>query len=482
MPSTPDENVFDSVQWDTIAIPQSPTQADDPESAFRPIASPSSGPQSLPPPTSVPAEASSSSNSPHRTGVWGSNWVEARIMDYKIEGGKDKYVTYGLRVKTNLPTFTTTDAKVRRRFQDFVFLHDNLAKDFPACIVPPLPDKHRIEYLPGRDRFGPEFLEKRIEDLQRFISRLTRHPTLRRSTLFASFLEATDWNIRMHKHLANPPNPEAPSSILESISDSIVNLTSGKVRKPDERFEEMRGEVERFEYGLAGVNKGAGRLKGRTGDLASDYNDFAQSIKELAYLESGITEPLVRFADRMTEFSNVLRHVSTTPLPPFISHLESLLHYSQTHRALLALRDQKQLDSEILSEYLTSVVLERDRLSSLVENGGVPPGGPVGIGTYLKDRVDALRGKDDIASRRERMKRLDGRIKELQEAVVSAVDTSNAFSDETLREHENFELDKKEEMKEVLGEFADAQIEMYQKAMDDWDKVIPILNHIRVDI
>lgn len=60
---------------------------------------------------------------------------------------------------------------------------------------------------------------------------------------------------------------------------------------------------------------------------------------------------------------------------------------------------------------------------------------------------------------------------QLQDAVVSAVETSTAFSDETLREHDNFELDKKEEMKEVLGEFADAQIEMYQKAMDDWDKV-----------
>lgn len=95
-----------------------------------------------------------------------------------------------------------------------------------------------------------------------------------------------------------------------------------------------------------------------------------------------------------------------------ISHLHSLLLYSQTHRSLLALRDQKQLDSEILSEYLTSVVLERDRLAALVESGGIP-GGEVGLGTYFRDRVEKLRGRDDIGSRRERMKRLDGRIKEV---------------------------------------------------------------------
>lgn len=48
-------------------------------------------------------------------------------------------------------------------------------------------------------------------------------------------------------------------------------------------------------------------------DLASDYTDFAQSIKELAYLESGITDPLNKFADRMIEFASVLKHVVSPP-------------------------------------------------------------------------------------------------------------------------------------------------------------------------
>lgn len=33
---------------------------------------------------------------------------------------------------------------MRRRFQDFAFLHDHLLKSFPACIIPPIPDKHRL--------------------------------------------------------------------------------------------------------------------------------------------------------------------------------------------------------------------------------------------------------------------------------------------------------------------------------------------------
>jgi hypothetical protein len=40
--------------------------------------------------------------------------------------------------------YQTGTFATRRRFQDFVFLRDHLSKDFPACVVPPLPDKHRL--------------------------------------------------------------------------------------------------------------------------------------------------------------------------------------------------------------------------------------------------------------------------------------------------------------------------------------------------
>jgi sorting nexin-4 len=33
---------------------------------------------------------------------------------------------------------------VRRRYQDFVWLHTTLSLEYPACIVPPLPEKHRL--------------------------------------------------------------------------------------------------------------------------------------------------------------------------------------------------------------------------------------------------------------------------------------------------------------------------------------------------
>lgn len=46
-----------------------------------------------------------------------------------------------------------------------------------------------------------------------------------------------------------------------------------------------------------------------TTDLAQDYVDLAASYQGLGYLESGITEPLNRFAEKMLDFSTLLKEL-----------------------------------------------------------------------------------------------------------------------------------------------------------------------------
>lgn len=51
---------------------------------------------------------------------------------------------------------------------------------------------------------------------------------------------------------------------------------------------------------------------------------------------------------------------------------------------------------------------------------------------------------------------------QLQDAVTTAHETSDAFSDETLREQKTFQHAKDAEMKEMLSNLADGEIEFYQ--------------------
>ncbi len=96
----------------------------------------------------------------------------------------------------------------------------------------------------------------------------------------------------------------------------------------------MGEALERYEEGLGGVERLVGRGKNRVDgeftrspqtefelvkgvglthhvDLAQDYQDMAGAYQGLGYLESGITEPLNRFAEKMLDFSALLKHMAS---------------------------------------------------------------------------------------------------------------------------------------------------------------------------
>ena len=190
-------------------------------------------------------------------------------------------------------------------------------------------------------------------------------------------------------------------------------------------------------------------------------------------------------SERALTITSAYRTQSGRSTEDLSSHLHAILAYSSAHRSVLKLRDQKQVDFEELTDYLSSVVSERDRLASLSSpyGGGHGHGGVRGSGItgYLKDRMDHLRGVDEERTRVERMARLDGRIKELQDAVTLSHDVSVAFSDEVVKENVVFHLAKDQEMKDLLGAYAEGQVEMWKRGEEAWDALIPKLEAIKVD-
>jgi len=318
--------------------------------------------------------------------------------------------------------------------------------------------------------------------LQRLLQRVANNPTLSRSTLLRSFLDSSEWSVSMHQQTAHPSDPEGKASFFDSVTDTLVNSFS-RIRKADERFIEMKEGVDRFEEGMAGVDRLWTRARARQADLAGDYHDMAVAVQGLGFLESGITEQLNHFANTLLEFSSLVKHNVNRTQDPLLSHLHSLQAYTSVSRTLLKLRDQKQLDLEDTSEYLSNAQQERDRLAAIRDgHPGQRGAGLTGVGGYLRERVDALRGLDDDRARVERMRKLDVKIKDLQAEVKKVHDTSEAFNDETLREQAIFQAAKTAEMKEMLGKAADGNIEMYQQAIEEWDAIIPMLQRIRVDV
>jgi sorting nexin-4 len=142
------EDVFDSVTWDSPADHGYVT-------ANASLPSRPGFKQSI--------EEGEENRGPHDPKWYGYLITQVKDPVKELAETKDAYVSYLVTAKvsynppyfstpfsfvqTNLSIFSSPTPSSRRRFQDFVFLRNNLAKDFPACVVPPLPDKHRMGWL-----------------------------------------------------------------------------------------------------------------------------------------------------------------------------------------------------------------------------------------------------------------------------------------------------------------------------------------------
>ncbi|KAF9152303.1 intercellular trafficking and secretion [Linnemannia schmuckeri] len=386
------------------------------------------------------------------------------------EGSTDSYVSYQINTKTSLQEFSSPNVTVRRRFQDFVWLHNVLGRLYPAAVLPPLPDKHRIRYVRG-DRFNPDFVEKRRASLERFLKKLAVHPVLQRAESLRIFLESRDWN----SDLAEQNKKRQDEGRLDTIGDALLNAFA-KIKKPEEKFVIMRDEVDKLEENLQGLEKLEQRILKRQEELEADYREFGGAVAGLGNLETGLTEPLHRFAHTVASYATIMNELSTREDAEFLSQLHECLAYCNSVKSVLKLRDQKQLDFEELSDFLQQQVAERDRLMS---NGRL--GGSATIGGFFQQKMDEIKGVDQERAKQDKLKRVAEKIHELQDAVEKSNDISVAVSNETVKEYEIFQLQKTKDLRQCLLDYSSGRVEFFEKGAALWDQIIPILESIHVN-
>ncbi|KAI5366212.1 putative BAR domain, PX domain superfamily protein [Septoria linicola] len=379
------------------------------------------------------------------------------------EGTQTVYVSYQVTTDTDFQSYQRSHTIVRRRFTDFVFLYRTLAKEYPQCAVPPLPDKHNMSYVRG-DRFGPDFTARRAYSLNRFLKRLTMHPVLRRATLLTLFLESSDWNATMKSR----PNRGMSGSdgggggVLESWTDSFLNAFT-KPHKTDRKFQEVNERASKLDDDLKTVSKTVARVAKREGDLENDYRDLAEQFQKLAALEPGVNDELTKFATSVNSTSEGWQGLKEFTDQDYLGSLKDMEAYILSVKALLKTREQKQLDFEALTDYLAKAAQERDTLASH---------GSMGASGFLRQKIEDVRGVDHEQSRRERQRKLEVQISRLTTEVEAAKKTSEAFDEEVVKEVSDFERIKAVEFRDELGGLADANINFFQGNIQIWERFI----------
>ena len=369
-----------------------------------------------------------------------------------------------MNIQTDFKSFQKNEFSVRRRFTDFVFLYKTLCREYPACAVPPLPDKHKMEYVRG-DRFGPDFTERRARSLHRFLRRLSLHPVLRRAVILILFLESSDWNSTMKSRPQRGNSMDASSGgggVFDNFTDAFLNAFS-KVHKPDKRFMEVRERAEKLDEDLGHVEKVVARVVRREGDLETDYGDLAVQFQKLVTLEPGVEAPLTKFAASLEDTAGGWRHVKEHTDRDYLGSLRDMEAYTAALKSLLKTREQKQMDFEGLTEYLAKAAQDRDQLASSTGSGGL------GASAFLRAKIEDVRGVDHEQSRRERVRKLELQIERLTREVESAKKTSEAFDEEVVKEVADFERIKAVEFKDTLGALVDSEIKFFEGVAQTWE-------------
>ncbi|KAK5133265.1 hypothetical protein LTR08_007999 [Meristemomyces frigidus] len=380
------------------------------------------------------------------------------------EGTQNVYVSYLVTTDTDFKSFQDSHSTCRRRFTDFVFLYKTLAKEYPQCAVPPLPDKHNMAYVRG-DRFATEFTSRRAHSMNRFLKRLTLHPVLRRATILTLFLESSDWNATMKSRPSRAMSggsEDRSTSVLETWTDGFLNAFS-KPHKTDKRFQDVNERAKKLDDDLGTVSKTVARVAKREGDLESDYAELAVQYQKLAALEPGIQHELSAFATGVQSTSEGWKGLREHTDQDYLGSLKDMESYISSIKALLKTREQKQLDFEGLTEYLNKAAQERDTLASH---------GSVGASGFLRQKIEDVRGVDHEQSRRERQRKLEVQISRLTTEVEAAKKTTEAFDEEVVKEVGDFERIKAVEFRDTLGGLADANIAFFQGSIGVWEKFV----------
>ena len=199
----------------------------------------------------------------------------------KKEGGffSKSYINY-------LVTTSGLNINVKRRYSDFVWLHQVIFDLYSYIIVPPVPKKNKL----GGDRFSDVFINKRMRYLEKFLNYLVANPVIKNSKLFYDFLsieKEADFNKSKNTYQKMKPH----TNIKEFYSaNGKMNL--GVKQEKEIYFQNIKDNTSYNQELLNRLNISLKQLK-----IQMDI--FIQKIEEVTQIWQDLFKNSTKYFDEM---------------------------------------------------------------------------------------------------------------------------------------------------------------------------------------
>ncbi|KAL6853750.1 hypothetical protein ACP4OV_019779 [Aristida adscensionis] len=353
--------------------------------------------------------------------------------------------------------------RVRRRFRDVVALADRLAQTHRGLFVPARPDKSIVE---GQVMQRHEFVNQRCAALERYLRRLSAHPTVGSSSDLHAFLtepsgiptsdgESPRWSPAMSA--VSPPAVTSPGTPAKSgrdffgvFKDLKQTVTNGwvAVRPPpveeeiDSRFLSHKAKLEDLEQHLVtasqqteGLFKAYDDLRATTGHLGLSFIKLAKFEREQATFSSQ-----KRRAADISNFANAVLRVSRSQAnlkAEIVKHLGIIHEYVETmasvHNAFTD-RSNALLRVQNLSAELFFLHTQAGKLESV-----------------------SSRGFDQEKLRHQKIDEVKERIRATEDAKGHAVKELELIKENNWTEIKRFNKERRQDLVEMLKGFVSDQ-------------------------
>jgi len=257
---------------------------------------------------------------------------------------------------------------------------------------------------------------------------------------------------------------DQPAGVFDGITETFINAFT-KVHKADKRFIEVKEKSDKLDEDLGHIEKIVVRVARREDDLQKDFHELGEHFQKLINLEPAVEMPVHAFTASVEETATGMRTLREHTDQDYLGSLRDMQAYSGAVKALLKLRESKQVDFEQTGVLLSDTTNQRDRLAS-------SHGGSSGPGGYVRSKLEDIRGVDHEQSRRKRIREAEIKIEELTKAVEEAKKVTEAFDEEVVREVQDFERIKRIEFKTQFGALADAHVSFYGGLIETWERYV----------
>ena len=226
--------------------------------------------------------------------AWRATILSANVREARVE--------YDVRSEFSSESFTASSV-VRRRYRDFVDVHDSLVKSVKGyyILVPDLPPKSLVSTRSVRARAEPDFVTTRRIGLQLWLKYVCEHFVLRNSTALREFL----FDFTTSAVTPSEVDPSMSESSMGGGSTTNALLSEMNHKREEEIWNQslqLQSIATKIRFGNSLTSLAS--LKTRAEGLTTSYRRAARVGLELRSKDGKVVRGRARFSSSLLEWSN----------------------------------------------------------------------------------------------------------------------------------------------------------------------------------